>query len=355
MRIRIKDIAIKAGVSVGTVDRVIHNRGRVAPDVQSRIEEVMNELGYRRNIIASTLAYNRTLNIQALISDNCDYYWEQTRMGIDKAQEATLHYGVEVIMSYCNDPDEFVEKSNAILDADPDAVLLAPIYREEGLKFIERCNNQGIPVVLINTQVDAPEALCYIGQDSYQSGIVAARLLNFGVAHHSTALLINIDSMSANAQHLVDKESGFRDYFDGIDGKDVNIITANFDHALGKAAFRDFLSEIWRDHPGLGSVFVTNSRAYLLVECLPTDLLDKLSIVGFDLIEPNLNFLKANRINFLINQNPILQGYMGILNIVNHLLLKEDVEPIQYLPLDIVVLENCAYYVNGSMSLPAVV
>lgn len=355
MRIRIKDIALKAGVSVGTVDRVIHKRGRVAPGVQSRVEEVMNELGYRRNIIASTLAYNRTLNIQALISDNCDYYWEQIRMGIDKAQEGTLHYGVEVIVSYCNDPKEFVEKSNAILDAEPDGVLFAPIFREEGLRFIDRCNTLDIPVALINTQVDAPEALCYIGQDSYQSGIVAARLLNFGVANHSTALLINIDSMSTNAQHLVDKERGFRDYFDGIDGKEVNIITANFDHALGKGAFRDFLGDIWRDHPGLGSVFVTNSRAYMLVECLPEDLLGELSIVGFDLIEPNIKYLKGNRINFLINQNPIMQGYMGILNIVNHLLLKEDVKPIQYLPLDIVVLENCAYYVNGSIALPAVV
>ncbi len=84
MRIRIKDIANKAGVSVGTVDRVIHKRGRVAPEVQSRVEAVMTELGYRRNIIASALAYNRTISIHALIFENCDYYWEQTRYGIEK-------------------------------------------------------------------------------------------------------------------------------------------------------------------------------------------------------------------------------------------------------------------------------
>ncbi|NND08254.1 MAG: substrate-binding domain-containing protein [Saprospiraceae bacterium] len=192
----------------------------------------------------------------------------------------------------------FLKKSNEILAFGPDAIVLAPIFKEEGLTFINTCCEQGIPVALINTQIDAPQALCYIGQDSYQSGIVAARLLNFGVTNGSTALLINIDSMSASAQHLIDKERGFRDYFDGIDGKKVNILTAHFDHGRGKSTFSDFLVDIWKSHPSLNSVFVTNSRAYLLIECLPKKLLDGLSIVGFDLIEPNLQYLQANRINF---------------------------------------------------------
>ncbi|NND08255.1 MAG: LacI family DNA-binding transcriptional regulator [Saprospiraceae bacterium] len=70
----------------------------------------MNDLGYRRNIIASTLAYDRTLNIHALISDNCDYYWAQIHTSIDKAKDATEHYGVEVIVSYCHDPSDFFKK-----------------------------------------------------------------------------------------------------------------------------------------------------------------------------------------------------------------------------------------------------
>jgi LacI family transcriptional regulator len=73
MRIRIKDIADKAGVSVGTVDRVIHKRGNVSAKVKAKVERVMTELGYRRNIIASTLAYNRTLRIAVLIFNNSDY------------------------------------------------------------------------------------------------------------------------------------------------------------------------------------------------------------------------------------------------------------------------------------------
>ncbi len=243
----------------------------------------------------------------------------------------------------------------AILESDPDAILFAPIYREEGLEFIAKCQRKKLPVALINTQVETDSALCYIGQDSYQSGIVAARLINFGIPDHSTALLINLDSLTASAQHLLDKERGFRDYFNTVEGKTVDIISASFDHDRGTSELRDFLTQIFAKNPNLNSIFVTNSRAYLIVECLTPSELERLFIVGFDLIEPNIKCLKANHINFLINQNPIMQGYMGVLNIVNHLLLKEDVEPIQYLPLDIVVVENCAYYINSSLTLPAVV
>ncbi len=355
MRIRIKDIADQAGVSVGTVDRVIHKRGNVSPAVKEKVEKVMTQLGYRRNIIASTLALNRTLRISVLLFDNKDYFWEQTRLGIEKAQDATHHYGVEVSILYCENPGDFRKKTKQILDSRPDAIMFAPLYKEEGLRFIEECHNRSIPTVLINTQLDAPDTLCYIGQDSYQSGVVAARLIHFGIPDHSSALLLNLDSSAANAQHLMDKERGFRDYFNEIQSKSVHVYAANFEHEKSQNDLRNFLSGVFEAHPDLRSIFVTNSRAYRVVECLKEDELEKLFIVGFDLIEPNIRHLKSNRINFLINQNPTLQGYLGVLNIVNHILLKKDVTPIQYLPLDIVVVENCEYYVNSDYAFPAVV
>ena len=85
-RVRIKDIAIAAGVSTGTVDRVIHNRGNVLPAVKKRIEEVMKVLDYQPNIMASTLANNRVLKIATLLPDyRKDSYWESPFKGIEKA------------------------------------------------------------------------------------------------------------------------------------------------------------------------------------------------------------------------------------------------------------------------------
>ena len=53
--IRIKDIALKAQVSTGTVDRVIHNRGRVAEDVKERVLKIIKDLNYEPNLMARML------------------------------------------------------------------------------------------------------------------------------------------------------------------------------------------------------------------------------------------------------------------------------------------------------------
>ena len=56
-RIRIKDIARLAEVSVGTVDRVLHGRPGVSENSKKRVEKILNELNYQPNMYASALAY----------------------------------------------------------------------------------------------------------------------------------------------------------------------------------------------------------------------------------------------------------------------------------------------------------
>ncbi len=357
MRVRIKDIAAKANVSTGTVDRVIHNRGKVSPEVKARIEKVMSELGYKRNIIASTLAYNRTLRLAVLISEQDDAYWRQIRLGVEKAQEATMHYGIRIEI-FCFDqgtPASFEEQATRLLTSDPDGVLFVPLFLEEGKEFLEVCRSRSIPTVIINTQLEAEGQLCYIGQDSYHSGYLAARLVALGVADCGTALLLNLDASATNAQHLLDKERGFRDYFLEVQDKDVKVVATTVDKYQDRAVVTAFLEDVLAKHDDLSAIFVTNSRAFIVADCLPSAVLNRIMLVGFDLIEPNIAHLRANNIDFLINQNPILQGYLGVINLTNHLVLRQEVAPVQYLPLDIVVAENYDYYLKSSVSLPVVV
>ena len=59
-KIRIKDIAERAGVSVGTVDRVIHKRPNVSVDALQKVEKALKEMNYQPNVYASALAYNKS-------------------------------------------------------------------------------------------------------------------------------------------------------------------------------------------------------------------------------------------------------------------------------------------------------
>ena len=59
-KIRIKDIAERAGTSVGTVDRVLHGRPNVSPGAREKIERALKEMNYHPNMYASALASNRS-------------------------------------------------------------------------------------------------------------------------------------------------------------------------------------------------------------------------------------------------------------------------------------------------------
>ena len=62
-RIRIKDIAAQAGVSSGTVDRILHNRGNVSDKARIAVEKVLKQVGYKPNIHLSGLSLKKTYEI----------------------------------------------------------------------------------------------------------------------------------------------------------------------------------------------------------------------------------------------------------------------------------------------------
>ncbi|MBP6825765.1 MAG: LacI family DNA-binding transcriptional regulator [Saprospiraceae bacterium] len=358
-RPRIKDIAEQAGVSPGTVDRVLHERGNVASDVRERVLQVMKEIGYEPNLMARSLANNRKiLRIAVILPDySTDPYWAQPKEGIERAAEAVRHYGVAVDFHFFHlfDPAAFLETVKNVLKTQPGAILFAPLFLHESEYLIAETSRLGIPKVMINTNIEGTDALCYIGQDSYQSGVLAGRLLNFGLNDGDHALLLNLDKEVSNARHLMDKERGFKDFFNRLEHKSVEIHAESFEDFDNTPALRAWLGDLFRCYPGLNGFFVTNSRAYKLAAALDPGSLERVKIVGFDLIEPNLVLLNENKIRFLINQNAWHQGYLGILAIVNSLILKKEMGQNQYLPLDVVVKENAEYYLRRTLDLPMTV
>ena len=95
--IRIKDIAEKAGCSIGTVDRVIHNRGKVAEPVRERVLRIIKELDYKPNVSARVLAGKRTITLGILLpAFRQGEYWELPRLGINEAMDRFNEQGFTI-------------------------------------------------------------------------------------------------------------------------------------------------------------------------------------------------------------------------------------------------------------------
>lgn len=349
-KIRIKDIAQKANVSTGTVDRVIHNRGNVSAEKRARVEAVMQELGYEPNIIARALASKKILKIAILLPDPAiDPYWELPHRGVEKAWRSVAHYGVEAQTFFFDlfDQNDFAEKAAAALAASPGALLFPPVFLRAANTLLGQCRDMGLPVSLFNTQIDDASVLAYVGQNSFQSGVLAGKLLSYGLADREKVAVVNLSKEPANAKHLVDKESGLVRYFEdqGINGQS-RIVRAVFEGFNDEKALRGFLLDLLGSEPLLRGMFVTNSRAYKILDALRPTELKGVNIVGFDLLPGNIRYLEEGRIQFLINQNPVEQGYIALMNLVNPLIFDKPTDAVQHLPLDIVVAENARYYLQ---------
>lgn len=117
-KIRIKDIAEKSGVSVGTVDRVLHNRPNVSKAAREKVESVLKNINYQPNMYASALAYNKSYVFYCIIPKHeSEAYWEEIEEGAQRACEARRDFHVDVKMMYYRrfDSDTFVKNARNAL------------------------------------------------------------------------------------------------------------------------------------------------------------------------------------------------------------------------------------------------
>ena len=86
VKYRISDIAAIAGVSSGTVDRILHNRGGVSPESRKKVEDVLQQINYVCKIHSITPKNERQIRLLVIFPQHAPgEYWEQIETGIEKA------------------------------------------------------------------------------------------------------------------------------------------------------------------------------------------------------------------------------------------------------------------------------
>ena len=345
---RIKDIAKAAGVSVGTVDRVLHNRGKVSEDALKKVMEVLNKNEYKPNLIARMLGSNRSYRIVVLLPNpDQDPYWAITGLGITQAESEWIHYGVQVTTCPFDmlQKDSFEKAAEKVLRLNPDGVLIAPIFYRETLPFFQACQDRDIPFVLFNTNIRESKALSFIGQDLYKSGRVAAELICLGQHGHGKFGVLHVDEDLDDSIHLLEKEKGFKDYvheaFNGNASVESLNRTSSSDFSFKKKLAR-LLSE-----PDLRGIFVSSSQGTsTAANFLKSHGKNGIRLVGYDLLEKNVEYLKAGIIDFLIHQKPQQQAFLGISCLANHLVFKKESLPINQFPLEVITGQNLESYLS---------
>lgn len=347
-RIRIVDIAGLAGVSAGTVDRVLHNRGEVSPKTRKKILDIVKELNYEPDILASVLAAKKTFRIAALLPCGTDQipFWKYPVAGIEEGLLEIMHFGVSLERYYFDffDRKSFLRQSAEILKGDIQGVIMASVFTGEAGGFLESCNERNIPVVLINANICSGSCVAFVGQDSLQSGMVAARLMKYGSVSDTEILIVNFIREEGNQDHILKREEGFRKYYNGLGIRGTALRQLNIVENSGVDTRKILRDAILSADSRVRGIFVTNSRVFRVARFLEENNAGNITLIGYDLLDENKYYLKNGIIDFLISQKPREQGYKSIMTLYHHLVLKKKVERNQYLPIDIITRENLEHY-----------
>jgi LacI family transcriptional regulator len=349
---RIKDIAAMASVSAGTVDRVLHNRGRVSEDALKKVRDAIKKLDYQPNLIARSLASKKACRIITLMpSFKSGEYWSEVSKGIDKVEREFSDYHLQIERKFFNqyDKDSFDTLVKEIKSEDYQGVIIATLFKDSTFLFTKWLDKKEIPYVLIDSYIDKTNCIAYYGTDSYKSGYIGGRLLYESINSDDNIVLFNIISRGCvESTQVSTREKGFRDYLlqSGYKGNIHPLSLSTEEPEHNKRILDNFFKQIPEGGRPTRAGIIFNSRVHVPARYFQENKIKDFSLIGYDAIEANTDFLKKGIVSHLIAQRPEVQGYNSIKALFHYLALNQTTEKVNCMPIDILIKENIDYYNN---------
>ncbi len=349
-KIRIKDIAERAGVSVGTVDRVLHGRTNVSKQSLEKVQKVLDEINYVPNHYASALASNKTYYFAAILPmHEEDSYWARVEKGLIEGVRLYSDFKVAFkIFHY--DPfndDSFVEEYKKLVATSPYAVIIGPIFQQRIMTdFVTALEAQSIPYALVDSNWPEFNPLTFYGQDSMRSGEFLARIMlmaSGGSPKRMFLFKILGEGRVASRQQL-NRERGFRGYMEK-NCPECEIVDVNL-YAYDKPGMKEIMREAFTSNPDVRFGLSFNSSIHIVGDFLKNEMPEHphVTLMGYDAVEAYIRCVKENSVDFLIAQHPQKQGLNCFRSMFNACVLhmKQRVE--HYVSIELLTKENIDYY-----------
>lgn len=162
----IKQIAELAGVSRGTVDRVLNNRGSVNANTAARVREIAEKLNYKPNKAGLMLAaQKKNLKIGVILFPDSNPFFSEVLEGVNaKAKELSAYNFTVLIRQVPFDETEQFNTMEALLAEGINGLVIAPFNSLYIAAEIDRLTEMNIPVITVNTDI-LSRRIAYVGSN----------------------------------------------------------------------------------------------------------------------------------------------------------------------------------------------
>ncbi|HET6899439.1 MAG TPA: substrate-binding domain-containing protein [Vicinamibacteria bacterium] len=304
----IREIAKSLGISIGTVDRALHNRPGINEQTRRRILQRAKTLGYRPNLAARFLVSQKQLRIGVNLPHEIASFFDLVREGIQEAVHSVGSSHVKVVpraYARMGDGEEGV-LAEAVED-DLDGLIMVPAQPVALAPLMKKAAERGLPVVCVNTDAPEVEHLVTVCVDSLTTGALVGELMGRFLAGKGTVMVVT--------GHL-----------------------GTIDHAQKVAGFRRALSEMWpglaiaavveaHDHeteayektrqvltstPGIGGVYVGTVNSIPVLKAIEdVGLAGRATVITSDLFPALAPFIGSGRVAATMYQRPSMQGQLA--------------------------------------------
>lgn len=309
--VTLKEIAELSGVSRGTVDRVINNRGSVKPETAERVRAIAKRLDYRPNKVGRALAaQKKKYKLGAILFSKKNPFFDDVVRGVKAKADELKDYDVSVAIrqidysleSQINTIDEMVADGIS-------GLVITPYNNKKIQAKIDELVSRKIPVVTVNSDIEKSSRIAYVGSDYFLGGKVAAGLfalmtqgdINLGIITGSSEILCHTERINGLRQTLENSYPRIHivDIRENLD-----------DQIISYSATKEMLLT----HPEINALFFTASGVHGGCRAVQ-ELNRKPRIISFDEVPSTVEMLKEGVISVSIGQQPYWQGStsLGIL------------------------------------------
>lgn len=323
MAVTLQQIADACDVSRGTVDRALHGKPGIRPEVAQRVRETAQKLGYipsrscpvvtKRTVRIGVVLHSASAEFVKILAGHLRSYPSRELLPLEPI--VRMMEGVDIGHQLAL-IDELVEQEHV------DGLAIMPLANEQIAQKIHDLSRLGIPVVTLNTDINDSSRLAYVGPDLFASGRAAAALMGLATGGHGAILPI----IGQESGHYADSQRmlGFLEEME-TNFPNITVIPAISCYRDSDMAERITL-RVLEENPHLAGIYVSSvgrSGVYRAVE--RAGRIGQVHLVVHDLTEDNLRMIRRGVVDFAVGQDVKTQGTLPLRMLYQY--LTKHVEP----------------------------
>ncbi|GAB5429631.1 MAG: LacI family DNA-binding transcriptional regulator [Devosia indica] len=272
-KVTIREVALRAGVSIATVSNVFTGRKAVTPENAARVNQAARDLSYQVDRAASQLRSGRTQVVGVLVPNFNDTFFTGLVSRIE-GLAAAEGYQV-VVVSAQDDPEIEAARLEALMGWRPTGMIAVPATNAVPSLLVREVNS--LPIILVDRVGQEGVGFDTVTVDNYQAGWDAAELL-LDYGHRSIAIAASVSAFRPISERI----RGMADNCARHEVAGPQIIEVGVDHERGADILCDWLGA--HPHPTalVATTNVTTLAALAALARCGIDIPDAMSLIGFD-------------------------------------------------------------------------